>query len=342
VNSLCYFIYRKIRDMKKIISIAFLILLLTGCATASDTQTIYDSYVARFNASQPGITHMLRRDDGFRINAREFGAAFKGVRPTLVMMHGFPDNQHLYDPMIATLTDKYHIVSFDFLGWGESDKPPQHLYNVASQRADLDTVVTQLKLDSVVIVVHDLSGQSGIDWALDNETKTAALVLLNTYYSPMPTLKAPDAIEFYSTPGVLRNLAVWGAGKSASRFQSGVASQIGAFMSNPASREIYVPVISHSAPAIRPAFFSSTAVLWDEIKRRAKEVPRLQQFKKPVHIIFGSDDPFLNVGVATEFSKLFANSSLNLIEGAGHYVQLDEAGKVGIILRTKLASVSSP
>lgn len=322
--------------MKKIITTVFLSLFIIGCTTAPETQTIYNRYVEQFNATNPSITHTLYRPDGFRIHAREFGVAYKDIRPTLVMMHGFPDNQHLYDPMISDLADTYHIVSFDFLGWGESEKPPQHLYDVASQRLDLETLVNQLNLNSLVLVTHDLSGQSGIDWALDNESSISALVLLNTYYSPMPTLKAPDAIEFYSASGLLRDLAVWGANKSARRFKSGLQKQISAFMSNPTNREIYVPVISNSAPAIRPAFFSSTSVLWAEIDTRRREIPRLQQFKKPVHIIFGADDPFLNIGVAREFDKLFENSSLYLINGASHYVQLDEAKKVGAILRTVL------
>jgi haloalkane dehalogenase len=323
--------------MKSILVIVAFALALTGCATTVDTQPIYDNYVARYNASQPSVQHTLKRVDGFTINAREFSAALKGTRPTLIMMHGFPDNQHLYDPLIQQLSGKFHIVSFDFLGWGASEKPLQHRYDVASQRADLEAVVAQLKLDTVVIVVHDLSGQSGIDWALDNESKTAALVLFNTYYSPMPTLKAPDAIEFYSKPGVLRDLAIWGANKSASRFQSGLSNQIGVFMSNPASRATYVPIIANAAPLIRPAFFSSTSVLWDELDQRAKQVPRLTQFKKPVHIVFGSDDPFLNVGVAREFSLLFSNNSLHLIAGAGHYVQLDDAAEVAAIIDAKIS-----
>jgi haloalkane dehalogenase len=319
--------------------VTLLAALNTGCAgTGTSTQPIYDDYIARFNAAQPHTERTIARADGLTLKAREFGTVHKdkGGAPTLVLMHGFPDNQHLYDLIIPPLAKNFHVVSFDFLGWGDSDKPNPFLYNVASQRADLDAVVSALKLDSVVIVVHDLSGHVGIDWALDNEAKTQALVLLNTYYTPMPTLVAPDAIEFYSTPGVLRDLAIWGANKSQSRFQSGLASQIGKFMSNAAERSVFVPVISHSAPGIRPAFFSSTGVLWDEINQRVKNLPRAAQFKKPVHIIFGVDDPFLNTGVATEFERMFSNASLDLIDNANHYVQLDQADQVSRIMLEKL------
>jgi haloalkane dehalogenase len=319
--------------MKKLIIGLGLIAALLGCASpsgSSNTQPIYDNYMAQFKAEQPHEARMLTRPDGHRIYVREFGL------PSVVMMHGFPDNGHLYDALVPQLSGQFHVITFDFLGWGQSDKPATHLYNVASQRADLDAVIAQLGLKSVVPVLHDLSGQVGIDWALDNEPQTAALVLLNTYYSAMPTLIAPEAIQFYSTPGVFRSIMVWGSMKSGGNFQSGVASQVTKFFSNNAAREKYLSIVTHGASNIRPAFFSSTSVLWPEIEARNAQVPRMQQFKKPVHIIFGADDPYLNSGVATEFKRLFQASSLHLLPGAGHYVQLDQPAQVGLILRKAL------
>jgi haloalkane dehalogenase len=315
--------------MKKFILWIGFAIALHGCASAPDTQPLYDAHLAQFKTAQPFTEHTLLRKDGYRINAREFNPAKKGNGPTLVLMHGFPDNQHLYDLLIPKLTAQYHVVSFDFLGWGVSDKPVPFIYNVASQRADLEAVVQQLSLGQVVLVLHDLSGQSGIDWALDNEAQTAALVLLNTYYSPMPSLVAPEAIQFYATPGFFRDIAVWGATKSGGGFQGGVGSQLARFYSNAKVRDEFTPIITHGSVNIRPAFFSSTSVLWQELEARKASVPRLQQFKKPVHIIFGADDPYLNTGVAQDFKNLFTNSSLQLVPQAGHYVQLDDADTVG-------------
>jgi pimeloyl-ACP methyl ester carboxylesterase len=61
-------------------------------------------------------------------------------------------------------------------------------------------VVKQLHLERVVLVVHDASGPPGIDWALAQAERVAGLVLLNTYYCEMPTLRAPEAIWLFSTP----------------------------------------------------------------------------------------------------------------------------------------------
>jgi haloalkane dehalogenase len=311
--------------------------LLTACATPVDTQPIYAAHVAAFAKSQPHQSMKVSRADGQQLAVREFNPALRGKGPTVVLLHGFPDNQHLYDLLIPSLTPTHHVISFDFLGWGDSAKPAGHLYNVASQRADLDAVVKHFALQQVVIVVHDLSGHSGIDWALDNEAKTSGLVLLNTYYQNMPTLIAPEAIKTYSTPGWLRDLAIWGSGKSPARFKTGVGSQLRSFFSNPATRDAMIPVITHTAAEIRPAFISSTSVLWPEVTERDKNVQRMQAFKKPVWVIFGADDPYLNSGVAQEFARIFPNSSLNLLSRAGHYVQLDRGDEVGRILLGKLA-----
>ncbi len=324
--------------MTKILLSILLSLGLGACATPVDTQPLLDAHLAAFKNSQPFLAHKIARADGLRIDVREFGAALRGKGPTIVVMHGFPDNQHLYDLLIPPLARTHHVLSFDFLGWGDSDKPNPHLYDVASQRADLDAVISHFALQSVVIVVHDLSGHAGIDWALDNEARTAAMVLLNTYYNAMPTLKAPEGIQTYSTPGMIRDLAIWGSNKSATRFKDGVAGQLGKFFSNPASRDAFVPVLTNNAAAIRPAFISSTAVLWSEIDKRAQNVPRMQAFKKPVTIIFGADDPYLNPGVARQFQRLFVRSSLHLIDNAGHYVQLDRADEVARIMLARLAA----
>jgi pimeloyl-ACP methyl ester carboxylesterase len=304
------------------------VLALSACATAPDTKPIYEAHVASFNAKFVNIQHTLQRKDGYNINAREFGQIHKGKKPSIVMLHGFPDNQHLYDLLVAQLAGDNHIVTFDFLGWGQSDKPSNHAYNVASQRLDLETVVDKLNLTSINLVLHDLSGQSGIDWALDNEVRVSNLTLLNTYYSNMPTLVAPEAIEFYASKGVIRDIAVWGATKAQGRFKGGVNDQMSKFFSNIAVRDQFLPIITNSAGAIRPAFFSATSYLWAEVEARDKMTPRLKAFGKPVQVIFGADDPYLNVGVAKVFQSLFKNASLDLIPQAGHYVQLDDAQEV--------------
>jgi pimeloyl-ACP methyl ester carboxylesterase len=125
----------------------------------------------------PYTEHTVQRG-AFHLYAREY----PGEGPTMVLMHGFPDNVHLYDRLVPLLSPSRRVVTFDFLGWGNSDKPASYPYTAANQVGDLDAVIEQLKLDQVVLVAHDASGPPAIDWALGHPDRVAALVLLNTYY----------------------------------------------------------------------------------------------------------------------------------------------------------------
>jgi len=70
------------------------------------------------------------------IYAREY----PGQEPATVLLHGFPDNLHLYDRLVPELAPRWlaprRVVTFDFLGWGASDKPAGHRYTAANQVGD--------------------------------------------------------------------------------------------------------------------------------------------------------------------------------------------------------------
>ena len=120
---------------------------------------------------------VVRRDQ-HRIHVRDHA----GAGPALLLMHGFPDNLHLYDRLVPYLSPPRRVVLFDFLGWGSSDKPSGYPYTADNQVGDLHAVITQLGLEQVLLVAHDASGPPAIDWALAQPERVTGLVLLNTYY----------------------------------------------------------------------------------------------------------------------------------------------------------------
>jgi pimeloyl-ACP methyl ester carboxylesterase len=71
-------------------------------------------------------------------------------------------------------------------------------------------------------------------------------------------------------------------------------------------------------------------------------LPRLREFRRPVRIIFGDSDPYLNEGVARRFHELFPESELFLLPGARHFVQMDEPEQVArLILAMPHASTAA-
>src|SRR5262245_3020175 len=86
-----------------------------------------------------------------------------GEDPPIVLMHGFPDNLHLHDRLLPQLSPPRRVVAFDFLGWGNSDKPASYPYTTDNQVGDLDAVISQLGLGPVTLVANDASGPPAID-----------------------------------------------------------------------------------------------------------------------------------------------------------------------------------
>src|SRR5215475_6721212 len=177
----------------------FMRAMIAGCALAAAVLLGADGRPLDA-AKQPFQVHAIARGP-YEIYAREY----PGSEPALVLMHGFPDDLGLYDRLVPFLNGR-HVVLFDFLGWGRSDKPDGYPYTFENLAGDLDAVISQLGLSRVVLVAHDASGPPAIDWALAHRDQVAALVLLNTYYCAMPTLRPPEAIFLFSTP-IIRNVA---------------------------------------------------------------------------------------------------------------------------------------
>ena len=278
----------------------------------------------------PFIDHSVKRGN-YRLYAREYD----GSDPPIVLMHGFPDNLHLYDRLVAFLSPPRRVIVFDFLGWGLSDKPSGYAYSAANQEADLDAVINQFELANAVLVAHDASGPPAIDWARHHPNRVAALVLLNTYYSAMPTLRPPEAIFLFST-ALIMNVARPVSGLfNHLIFRRMYWWQVGRFFRDADVRRQFVPLLYQqfdAVPSTRPAFFRLNEDLLPTIRSRTKTVSELQKFRRPVRIIFGASDPYLNEGVARKFHDLFPSSDLFLLPGARHFVQMDEPERVASLI----------
>src|SRR5215471_16825138 len=277
------------------------------------------------------FTEQFVERDEHRIYVREYA----GNEPAIILMHGFPDNHHLYDRLVPYLSPARRVVTFDFLGWGASDKPARYPYTAENQEGDLDAVIRQRNRGPLVLVAHDASGPPAIDWALHHPDDVAALVLLNTYYSAMPTLRPPEAIFLFSTP-LIRNVARPVSGLfNHLIFRRMYWWQVGRFFRDADVRRQFVPLLYQqfdAVPSARPAFFRLNEDLLPTIRSRTKAVSELQKFRRPVRIIFGASDPYLNEGVARKFHDLFPSSDLFLLPGARHFVQMDEPERVASLI----------
>jgi pimeloyl-ACP methyl ester carboxylesterase len=92
--------------------------------------------------------------DGVRLAVYESGPA---GAPTVVAVHGYPDNHALWDDIVALLEHDFHVVTYDVRGAGASDKPADRdAYRIDRLIDDLLAVLDATSPDRPVhLVGHD-------------------------------------------------------------------------------------------------------------------------------------------------------------------------------------------
>jgi pimeloyl-ACP methyl ester carboxylesterase len=274
--------------------------------------------------------HHVPRGQG-RVYARDY----KGADPAFVLMHGFPDNLHIWDDLIPYLVASgRRVVAFDFLGFGASDKPSGATYSFKQQLGDLDTVVEVLGLGKIVPVAHDASGPAAINFAIEHPDHVVSVCMLNSVYADASTVPWPELIELFATkslnalsgaiarsPEQLGWLLNW----QKQQFQDALTDKQKAHYD-----AFLYPLIADNfmqQPSSGPAFAQMTAQFFEELARNTKRLPELEALDVPFKLIWGEADPYLTTSMAEERRSHLKQSSLHVVR-AGHWLQLDEPEQV--------------
>jgi pimeloyl-ACP methyl ester carboxylesterase len=133
--------------------------------------------------------------DGLHVFVRE-----EGEGEPVLLLHGVPSSSFLYRKMLPELAGHgFRAISFDFPGVGLSDKPSDLEYDWHSLSKWLGRVVDTLELQPVHVVLHDIAGPIGSEWAIQNPVKVRSITITNTLMDvahfkppfPMWTFRAP-------------------------------------------------------------------------------------------------------------------------------------------------------
>jgi NAD(P)-dependent dehydrogenase (short-subunit alcohol dehydrogenase family)/pimeloyl-ACP methyl ester carboxylesterase len=77
-------------------------------------------------------------------------------RPTVLAIHGYPDNHHLWDGVAEHLGGRYNLVAYDVRGAGESERPAARSdYRFSQLVSDIGTVIDSLGVGRVHLLAHD-------------------------------------------------------------------------------------------------------------------------------------------------------------------------------------------
>jgi haloalkane dehalogenase len=132
----------------------------------------------------------------------------EGQGAAVVCVHGVPSSAFLYRKVVGQLADQgLRGLAFDFPGLGLADRPVDFDYSWSGLARWMGEAIDALELERVHLVVHDIGGPVGCEWAVHNPDRVLSLTVLNTLLDPA-TFRRPWSMQPFAIP-VAGQLWLW-------------------------------------------------------------------------------------------------------------------------------------
>ena len=99
--------------------------------------------------------------------------------PDMLLLHGFAQTCHSWDFVALAFCDRFHVVSLDQRGHGDSDWAEDGDYSPESQQADIAGVVAELGLSDFVLMGLSMGGRNSFTYAANHPDEVRALVIVD-------------------------------------------------------------------------------------------------------------------------------------------------------------------
>lgn len=121
--------------------------------------------------------------------------AGRGNQEALVLMHGIGGHLEAYAKNVVPLSAHYHVIAFDFVGHGLSEKKVDFDYSVAAYAKQIGEVMDALGLKSAHISGESLGGMAAGTFAVAHPERVKRLILNTTGGIPIVSEKGHRDLE---------------------------------------------------------------------------------------------------------------------------------------------------
>jgi haloalkane dehalogenase len=126
----------------------------------------------------------------------------QGSGPDVVLLHGVPASSFTYRKVVGPLADQgVRAVALDFPGLGLADRPQRFDYSWSGLARWLGLALDALGIDRCHLVVHDIAGPIGCEWAVRNPERVLSLTALDTMLNPA-TFRRPWTMQPFAIRGL--------------------------------------------------------------------------------------------------------------------------------------------
>jgi haloalkane dehalogenase len=128
----------------------------------------------------------------------------QGDGAPVVLLHGVPTSSFLYRKVVPALAEQgLRAVAFDFPGVGLADRPSSFDYSWSGLADWTREAMDALGIERCHLVVHDIGGPIGCEWAVAEPDRVLSLTVLNTILG-LATFRRPWSMAPFAIPGIGR------------------------------------------------------------------------------------------------------------------------------------------
>lgn len=248
----------------------------------------------------------------------------QGEGEAVVLVHGVPTSSFLYRKVLPELEERgLRGVAFDFPGMGLAERPRDFDYSWSGLAAWTGEAIDALGIERCHLVVHDIGGPVGFEWAIRNPERVASLTALNTLVNAA-TFHRPWTMHPFSIRG-LGEAWLW---------------TTPAFLF---SELFYLQGVGSRAAVSRAEIYAYRELVMREDRGRAflrimrgfELTPVKERFlldglagrAYPAQIVWGRDDPALGAARREEVQRALGVAEPTLL-AAKHFLQEDQPAAI--------------
>jgi pimeloyl-ACP methyl ester carboxylesterase len=188
--------------MKPNIFLIALILLCFGC-TMRDSKQKQGTW-----SDQSNHKSSFLNINGIRLNYLDWG----GKGPTLILIHGYADNPHVFDDLAPAFADKFRVIAYARRGHGLSDTTGT--YSSSTLTEDLHGLMDSLGIAKANLAGWSMGGNEITDMAVKYPDRVGRIIYLEGAYdwgdpAFADAFKAAPPIYLNTPASVLTSLDAW-------------------------------------------------------------------------------------------------------------------------------------
>ena len=267
---------------------------------------------------------------GFQIHYVRTGAG-----SPVLFVHGNPTYSYLWRDIMPVVAISHTAIALDLLGFGKSEKLRGSRYSFSLHASIIQGFIEKLEIEPLSLVLHDWGGPLGMNYVVSHPEQVHRLVLANTYLSPELGLPRPLRLvwQVLQLPWLSElliqrfNLLAWAAFTFGLRVRRPERKAL-----RRAYQEPFPTPQSRGAIGefFRMVPLNRKSASYSHFTRISATLPSLEI---PTLILKGEKDPVLNMKRANHLRQLLPNSQLQVIRGAGHFLQEDQPQEVAEVIR---------